>query len=79
VSDAGQCSWFEFAKLALSQAQLNCQVEPCGSAEFPSPAVRPSYSVLDLSGTEARVGPLMPWQDSLRDVISRLEPASSGA
>jgi dTDP-4-dehydrorhamnose reductase len=74
VSDAGQCSWFEFAKLALSEAQLTCQVEPCASTEFPSPAVRPSYSVLDLSGTEKRVGPLVPWQDSLRDVIPRLEP-----
>jgi dTDP-4-dehydrorhamnose reductase len=74
VSDAGQCSWFDFAKAALADAGLSCQVEPCPSTEFPSPAVRPSYSVLDLSTTEARVGALVPWQDSLRDVVSRLEP-----
>ncbi len=75
VSDAGQCSWYDFARGAVADAGLGCAIEPCTSAEFPSPALRPSYSVLDLSATQARVGELVAWQESLRDVVARLEPA----
>jgi dTDP-4-dehydrorhamnose reductase len=73
ASDAGECSWFEFARAAIARAGLSCQVEPCSSAEYPSPARRPSYSVLDLSRTEALIGPLTPWEDSLARVVPRLE------
>ena len=74
VSDDGECSWFEFASAAISGLGLSCTVQPCSSAEFPSPAVRPSYSVLDVSKTVARVGALVHWRDSLNDVLARLEP-----
>jgi dTDP-4-dehydrorhamnose reductase len=72
VSDAGQCSWFEFASAAVELAGLSCRVEPCTSAEFPSPARRPSYSVLDLDTTIARVGPLVGWRESLASVVPRI-------
>ncbi len=71
--DGGECTWFELARAAVAELGLECVVEPCTSAEFPSPAARPGYSVLDLSTTIARVGPLVSWRDSLRDVLSRLE------
>jgi dTDP-4-dehydrorhamnose reductase len=71
--DAGECTWFEFARAAVAELGLECSVEPCTSAEFPSPALRPGYSVLDLSATVARIGPLVAWRDSLRDVLARLE------
>jgi dTDP-4-dehydrorhamnose reductase len=73
ASDAGECTWFEFARAAIARAGLSCQVDPCSSAEYPSPAKRPSYSVLDLSRTEALIGPLVPWEESLASVIPRLE------
>jgi dTDP-4-dehydrorhamnose reductase len=73
ASDAGECTWFEFARAAVARAGLSCQVEPCSSAEYPSPARRPSYSVLDLSRTEALIGPLTPWEESLARVVPRLE------
>jgi dTDP-4-dehydrorhamnose reductase len=73
ASDAGECTWFELARAAIARAGLSCQVEPCSSAEYPSPARRPSYSVLDLSRTEALIGPLVPWEDSLARVVPRLE------
>jgi dTDP-4-dehydrorhamnose reductase len=75
ASDAGQCSWFELASAAVSIAGLQCDVQPCGSSEYPSPARRPSYSVLDLARTEALVGPCRPWQDCLASVVPRCEPA----
>lgn len=74
VSDDGECSWFELASAAIAGLNLSCTVEPCSSAEFPSPAVRPSYSVLELSKTVERVGALVHWRDSLKDVLGRLEP-----
>lgn len=74
VCDDGQCTWFEFAQAIVANAGASCAVEPCSSAQFPSPAVRPSYSVLDLSRTSELIGPLVPWRTSLADVMRRLEP-----
>lgn len=71
ATDAGQCTWFEFARSIVAQAGLECSVEPCSSSEYPSPAQRPSYSVLDLSRTEALVAPLVSWEESLARVIPR--------
>lgn len=79
VSDAGQCSWYELARAAVSRAGLRCAVEPCTSAEYPSPAVRPSYSVLDLSRTEEQLGPLRAWEQSVDDVVRRIEPTNAAA
>jgi dTDP-4-dehydrorhamnose reductase len=74
VSDEGQCTWFEFAQAIVAHTGSACRVEPCSSAQFPSPAVRPSYSVLDLSRTKELVPDLAPWQECLADVMRRLEP-----
>jgi len=72
VTDGGECTWFEFAKQIAKHANPACQVVPCTSDEFPRPAPRPAYSVLDLSETEARIGTLRPWSESLADVLRRL-------
>jgi dTDP-4-dehydrorhamnose reductase len=69
VTDGGQCSWFEFARAIAQQSGAHCRVEPCTTAEFPRPAPRPAYSVLDLSRTEALIGPSRPWQDNLAQVL----------
>jgi dTDP-4-dehydrorhamnose reductase len=73
VTDGGECTWYEFATEIAAAVNPACRVEPCTSAEFPRPAPRPAYSVLDLSKTESRVGPMPPWQSSLEDVLARLE------
>lgn len=74
VTDAGECSWFDFAREIVRLAGLSTPVEPCTSADFPRPAPRPAYSVLDISRTEALIGPMMPWQSALAAVMQRLEP-----
>jgi len=73
LSDGGQCTWFELASAVVARAGLACQVDPCSSAEYPSPAVRPSYSVLDLSRTEALIGPCVSWRESVHAVVARLQ------
>lgn len=81
ATDGGECSWYEFAEEivrllsqehGLSSPRL-ATVQPCDSTEYPRPAVRPAYSVLDLSATEAVVGPMVPWECALADVMRRLE------
>ncbi len=73
VTDGGECSWFDFASEIVRLAGSACVVTPCTSAEFPRPAKRPAYSVLDLSETERLVGTLPTWRENLTDVMSRLE------
>ena len=74
VTDGGECSWFELAALIAEIVNPECRVEPCTSDEFPRPAPRPAYSVLDISATERVVGPLIPWEARVRDLLGLLEP-----
>lgn len=74
VTDGGECTWFEFAREIVRLTGASCVVEPCTSAEFPRPAPRPAYSVLDLSRTEAVLGPMPDWREALAGVMARLEP-----
>ena len=71
ASDGGVCTWFDMATLIVERIGAACTVEPCTTAEFPRPAPRPAYSVLDLSKTEQLLGPMPPWQDNLADVLRR--------
>jgi dTDP-4-dehydrorhamnose reductase len=48
-SNSGATTWFEFAKEIMRLAGLNCDIHPIPTSEFPTPAKRPSYSVLDSS------------------------------
>jgi dTDP-4-dehydrorhamnose reductase len=72
ATDGGECTWFDFATAIAAAVNPSCRVEPCTSAEFPRPAKRPAYSVLDVSRTEAVIGPLTPWREALADVLGRL-------
>jgi dTDP-4-dehydrorhamnose reductase len=71
VTDGGKCTWYELAREIARLTGSACRVEPCTSAEFPRPAPRPAYSVLDISATEQLVGAMPHWTDNLADVIRR--------
>jgi dTDP-4-dehydrorhamnose reductase len=76
VTDGGECTWHGLAKEIARQASSpgeTCDVQPCTTADFPRPAPRPAYSVLDLSKAEAIVGPMRVWKQSLKDVIESAE------
>ena len=64
---AGQASWFEFARATLELSGVQgVTVLPCSTAEFPRPAVRPRYSVLDCSRLATLRGrTLAPWRSAL--------------
>lgn len=70
VTNAGTCTWFEFARELVKRSGLSTAVTPCTTAEFPRPARRPAYSVLDNARYVALVGrPLRNWQDALDDYL----------
>jgi dTDP-4-dehydrorhamnose reductase len=81
-SDAGAASWFDFAmaigELAVELGLLGtaARVEPLTTAQYPTPAQRPSYSLLDCSGSCAALG-LDPvhWRTALRRVLERIASA----
>ena len=71
VTDGGECTWFEFARETLAATYPHVEVTPCRSTEFPRPARRPAYSVLDTNRAEALLGSMPGWESNLRDVLSR--------
>jgi dTDP-4-dehydrorhamnose reductase len=72
VTDGGECTWFELASLVAEVVNPDCVVEPCTSEEFPRPAPRPAYSVLDIAATEETMGPLAPWEERVRDALANV-------
>lgn len=66
VTNAGDCTWYEFAAEIFRQAELSPDLTPITSAEFGAPARRPAYSVLSTANLAARIGThLRPWRDAL--------------
>lgn len=77
VTDGGECTWYEFASEIRRYMQAECRVAPCTSEQFPRPARRPAYSVLDLTQTERLLGAMPAWQDNLRAVLQESCPADT--
>ncbi len=72
-SNEGVCSWYDFAIAILEMVKINCRVNPVETKEFPTPATRPYYSVLDKTKIKNEFGITIPyWKDSLRKCINRL-------
>ena len=74
-SNEGVCSWYDFAKEIASQSgHKECDIQPCHSDEYPSPVVRPSYSVLDKTKFKRTFGLKVPyWKDSLTVCIQNIK------
>ena len=74
--NSGECTWFDLASAIVERVNAAsggaCRVDPCSSAEYPRPARRPAYSVLDLTPTERLIGPITPWREGLGPVLDRI-------
>ena len=85
-SDAGAASWYDFAvaigELGVATGFLNraARVLPLTTADYPTPAQRPSYSLLDCSASRAALG-LEPqhWRAALAQVLSDASPTLSSS
>lgn len=73
LTGSGQVSWFGFASAILARAGQNCRLIPIVSSEYPAPAKRPAYSVLDNSKFQQTFGLAMPdWRESLDQCLELL-------
>lgn len=71
-------SMFDFTKEIFAQGvecglvtNKNCVINPCATEEYPTPARRPAYSVLDKTKIQKTLGIVLPeWRESLRGFLS---------
>jgi dTDP-4-dehydrorhamnose reductase len=78
-TDAGVASWYDFALAIQEEAQAiglldrAIPVLPIRTEDYPTPAKRPAYGVLDKSATWAITGPARHWRAELRDCLAEMK------
>lgn len=73
-SNEGVASWYDFAKAIFEIAGVKCEVSPVLSDQFPTPAKRPNYSVLNKSKIKNTFGLVIPyWKESLKACIQKIK------
>ena len=69
----GAITWYEFAKAIKKYTRSKCSIHPIPSSQYPVPAKRPQYSVLDTTKIKETFGITIPnWKDSLHECLSLL-------
>ncbi|PER02684.1 dTDP-4-dehydrorhamnose reductase [Bacillus cereus] len=72
-SNSGVCSWYEFAKEIFKQSNIEIVVNPIKTEDFPRPAARPKYSVLDKGMIEENeFESFQNWKEALKDFLKKL-------
>ena len=80
-TNSGIASWYDFAVAIRDEgvalgllAESAAQVKPIATADYPTPAKRPAFSVLDTSKTAEALGAPAPhWRHSLRKVLEQIK------
>lgn len=69
-SNEGVCSWYDFAKAIFEIKKIECHLTPIETVDYPTPAKRPPFSVLNKRKIKAAFGIEIPyWRDSLKDCL----------
>jgi dTDP-4-dehydrorhamnose reductase len=72
-SNEGVLSWYDFAKEIMRMAKIDCSINPIETFQYPTPAKRPHYSLLNKSKIKNDFGVEIPyWKDSLSDCLKVL-------
>ena len=72
-ANQGETTWFDFAAKIKAITGLTCEVQPIETKDFPTPAKRPSYSVLDTSKIEQDLAiDIRHWENALNDCIDHI-------
>jgi dTDP-4-dehydrorhamnose reductase len=68
----GETTWHGFAKAIFEAKGMAVDLSPCTTADYPTPARRPAYSVLDGTRRATLGTDLMPhWQEALAELVNR--------
>jgi len=69
-SNEGVCSWYDFAKAIFELSKIECKVKPIQTKEYPTPATRPHYSLLNKEKIKNSYDIEIPyWKDSLKECL----------
>ena len=72
-SNEGVTSWYDFTKAIFEIREIDCQVNPIESSQYPTPAARPPFSVLNKQKIKEVFGIEIPhWRESLKAVLKEL-------
>src|SRR5574344_1013668 len=72
-SNEGVLSWYDFAKEIMKMAKLNCKINPIETYQYPTPAKRPHFSLLNKKKIKETFNIEIPyWKDGLDDCLKRL-------
>jgi dTDP-4-dehydrorhamnose reductase len=72
-SNEGVCSWYDFAIAIHRMSGIKCNVKPLHTQEYPTPANRPAYSVLDKTKIKHTYNIAIPhWETSLKECIDKI-------
>lgn len=73
-TNLGQCNWYEFAKAIFSYSNINCNVIPIATEEYPLPAKRPKFSVFNKDKIIKTFNLGIPkWEESLKQCIELIK------
>lgn len=80
ASNSEACTWYEFTQAIFAEAEdilglkFTAKLEPCGTEQFPRPAPRPRYSVMEhLSIRTNGFEDIRPWREGLRDFLFEMK------
>ncbi|TXF90779.1 dTDP-4-dehydrorhamnose reductase [Neolewinella aurantiaca] len=71
-ANSGVCSWYDFAHAIFEMSGTECALKPIRTEQYPTPAKRPSYSVLDTGKISNVVGVPRNWREALKECIGKL-------
>lgn len=72
-SNEGVLSWYDFAKEIMKMAKIDCKINPIETKDYPTPAKRPHYSLLNKSKIKEKFDINVPfWKDGLDDCLRRM-------
>ncbi|MFA6189218.1 MAG: dTDP-4-dehydrorhamnose reductase [Sulfuricurvum sp.] len=73
-SNEGVASWYDFAQTIFELTNIPCEIKAITTAQYPTPAVRPHYSLLNKNKIKEHFGISIPyWKHSLKECIELLE------
>ena len=72
-SNEGVLSWYDFAKEIIKMAKIDCEISPIETKDYPTPASRPHYSLLNKTKIKEQFNIEIPfWKDSLKECLVKL-------
>ena len=67
--NSGIATWYDLAKYACQLSDIQVDIKPVSSAEFPTVAIRPAYSVMDNAKISTIIGRIPRWQDAVKSFL----------